>query len=802
MSTDFTGRTFGSYKLVAILGRGGMASVYRGYQESIDRSVAVKVLPLEYMHDPSFSERFVAEARMLAKLVHPSIMPLYDFGTAEVPYIIMPLMANGTLADRLARGPLAVGEVLRIMVPIASALDYAHKLGVIHRDLKPSNILFDQNDTPYLGDFGIAKALEATSGLTGTGIIGTPDYMSPEQAQGEPLDGRSDIYALAVVVYQLLAGEQLFKGTTPMAVVLKHVTEPPPAVRLMRPDLPEGVDVVLRKALAKKRDQRFQTASEFISALATVFGQLTHVIPGLPSAGDIGTYVKGPPARSLASGAAQPGAGVARPLAPGTPEPPVGQVRPPAPGVPPPSVPAAPPRRGGIGGFLLGSSLGMAVGVVLILLVVGACCAGIFGIYAISVTPTPTTSPTEAAPTETATPRPRPTTPVAAASPTPRPAASGAPTAIVAGENWIVDSFDANNYDWSTGAADDQYATINRTLANGKYRWTVKSKQGVVSRINPTSKPVVDFLAAVEVQRTSGDPGRAGLTFREDNDSNYYYFSLSDSDQTFGFFVRQQGKWTTLIDMTHSPAIRANASNWMAVRAQGSHFSFYINNTLVSEFSDTHLPGAGWAGIAAEMESNLQADFEYDNFRLGPPDMLLYLDDFSKDQNTWGTKSDADATRAFTDGQYHITVIKPSTIAWSTLGTQFGNYEVEVEAAQVEGPDNNSYGLLLRYVSSSDYYRFVISGDGSYSFDEQKNNAWVTLIDWKKSSAIHTGHASNVLRVICKGESFAFYINDVRVDEFQNGDIAAGDVGLTAGKYQDPASTHISFDNFRVWAVK
>ncbi|HLB49528.1 MAG TPA: serine/threonine-protein kinase, partial [Anaerolineales bacterium] len=140
MATDLTGLTFGSYKLLELLGRGGMASVYRGYQESIDRSVAIKVLPHEFLHDPNFSQRFVAEARTLAKLTHPAILPLYDFGAAnEVPYIVMPLMAGGTLADRIKGGPMSLADTVRILTPIADALDFAHSQNVIHRDIKPSN---------------------------------------------------------------------------------------------------------------------------------------------------------------------------------------------------------------------------------------------------------------------------------------------------------------------------------------------------------------------------------------------------------------------------------------------------------------------------------------------------------------------------------------------------------------------------------------------------------------------------------------------------------------------------------------
>ncbi|HLB50110.1 MAG TPA: serine/threonine-protein kinase, partial [Anaerolineales bacterium] len=207
MANDMIGKTFGSYKLVGQLGQGGMASVYRGYQEAIDRSVAIKIMPAELLHDPNFIKRFINEARTLAKLSHPNILPLYDFGEANgAPYIIMPLMAGGTLVDRIRRGPMSPAEVVRILVPIADALDYAHSQGLLHRDIKPNNILFDARDHPVLADFGIAKYLESASNLTGTGIIGTPDYMSPEQARGEQLDRRADVYSLAVVAYQMFTG--------------------------------------------------------------------------------------------------------------------------------------------------------------------------------------------------------------------------------------------------------------------------------------------------------------------------------------------------------------------------------------------------------------------------------------------------------------------------------------------------------------------------------------------------------------------------------------------------------------------
>ena len=270
MPRQLTGKIFGSYKLGAQLGRGGMGTVYHGYQKSIDRSVAVKVMAPELGQDERFSARFLAEARTLNQLTHASILPLYEFGTAnDMPYIVMPLMPNGTLGDRLGKGPLALGEVVRLLTPIAAALDYGHGQGVLHRDVKPSNILFDQHDAPLLADFGIAKALEDPTGLTTTGVLGTPDYLSPEQARGEPLVVQSDQYSLGVVVYQCLTGKPLFKATTPLGVMYKHASEPAPRLRGARPDLPEAVEAVVQRSLAKNPKERYQTASEFITALAT-----------------------------------------------------------------------------------------------------------------------------------------------------------------------------------------------------------------------------------------------------------------------------------------------------------------------------------------------------------------------------------------------------------------------------------------------------------------------------------------------------------------------------------------------------
>ncbi|MDW8327943.1 MAG: serine/threonine-protein kinase, partial [Anaerolineales bacterium] len=187
----------GRYKIKGELGRGGMATVFHGFDTRFKLEVAIKVLPREFLHDPAFHARFEREAQTIAALEHPAIVPVYDFGEEDgQPYIVMRLMTGGTLNDRLRRGPLTLAEAARIVNALAPALDEAHARGIIHRDLKPGNILFDRRGDPYISDFGIAKLSDSSAAFTGSGVLGTPAYMSPEQARGErDVDGRSDIYS-------------------------------------------------------------------------------------------------------------------------------------------------------------------------------------------------------------------------------------------------------------------------------------------------------------------------------------------------------------------------------------------------------------------------------------------------------------------------------------------------------------------------------------------------------------------------------------------------------------------------------
>lgn len=390
MPDEFIGRKFGGYEILGLIGRGGMAAVYRAQQISMNRVVALKILPRHLAKDETYLQRFTREVEIVARLEHRAIVPVYDYGEEEEqPFIVMRYLSGGSLDDVLKDGPLTPERVLEVVEQIGPALDYAHSKQVLHRDLKPSNVLLDETGGAFLTDFGIARILGENSAptLTTQGVVGTPSYMSPEQAQGKELDGRSDLYALGVMMFELATGRRPFEADTPYSIAVMQVTTPPPTPSSINPMVNPGLEAVILKAMSKPRDDRYPTAAALVEALRAALNAPASMFEGtvpsrplledtlaLPSLAEASAFtVPAPPITPDPPVAAAP-----LPIypSPATPAPPSQTVRPPVSGTYPPV------RRRKRGASLwMPMLIGVLIGLVLlgVVFLIGGMLLGVIG---------------------------------------------------------------------------------------------------------------------------------------------------------------------------------------------------------------------------------------------------------------------------------------------------------------------------------------------------------------------------------------------------------------------------------------
>ncbi|MBI3361993.1 MAG: serine/threonine protein kinase, partial [Chloroflexi bacterium] len=283
---DLSGRTLGKYQIIERLGKGGMAEVYKAYQPGLERYVAIKVLLPHLADSDDFIGRFRREAKAVSNLHHANIVQVFDFDLDDANnyyYMVMEFIDGATLKDRLAGlsragQTMSIAETISFFEGLLAGVGYAHAQGMVHRDLKPANVMFDRAGRPVLTDFGIAKMVGAARYTVTGAVVGTLAYMSPEQAQGAPGDERSDIYALGIVLYEALTGQLPYDADTPLAVMLKHISEPVPVLRQFSSDFPEALEKAVFRALAKNPDDRYQSAADMWEALRAIRDGVTGIV--------------------------------------------------------------------------------------------------------------------------------------------------------------------------------------------------------------------------------------------------------------------------------------------------------------------------------------------------------------------------------------------------------------------------------------------------------------------------------------------------------------------------------------------
>lgn len=567
-----TNETIGRYEIESELGHGGMATVYLAHDPRFRRKVAIKLVAVKLQDHMMFRERFEREAQLIAKIEHPAIVPVYDFGEQDgQPYLVMRYMPGGALSDRIKDGPMTLAEVSRIISQIAPGLDAVHAQGIVHRDLKPANILMDAFGNPAISDFGIAHFTQSTIDLTGSAIIGTPAYMSPEQVRGdEDLDARSDLYALAVIVFEMLTGSGPFRAATPMSVAMKHLTESVPSIRSFRPDLPVQLEFILNKALAKQPESRYDSASQLAQDLQAAEAA---VPSSTPASAKLAPGEDTPTERYDD----EPGVQSASPTTGGS---------------------LSPTRDGHSASFpqrskqrpnnILRMVLVAALGVFMLFLCgsIGAfgTWAGLSGLFGQS---SPTLPPT-LAPTAT----------------------KAAPAVLL-----FADDFSDPNSGWPTG----QNETSEYGYQSNAYRIFA---QGTNSIPWVSTDRVYDNLSLSVDARAISDSvsGYYGLLCRIQDDQSFYYFVISNGG---GYSVGKYINGTFRSYLTEiwqpSAAIRQGAlTNQLQMDCVGDSLRYYVNGILLTEITDTDF-SSGYSGIVAASHNDQGFEALFDSFSIRRP---------------------------------------------------------------------------------------------------------------------------------------------------------------------------------------
>ena len=794
-----TGQTLGQYRLLEQIGRGGMATVYKGYQPALERYVAIKILPTYLAHEPDFAARFEREAKSAARLNHPHILPVYDFGReGELNYIVMRYVEAGTLKERLGK-PLELERAVELITQIGAALDYAHRHGVVHRDVKPANVLMDEEGWPLLSDFGLARMMEASVQLTKTGVgVGTPAYMSPEQGQGLAVDGRTDVYSLGVVLYEMLTGRVPFEAETPMAVVLKHITAPLPLPRQVNPSIPEAVEWVILKALAKDPDDRYATVGEMVAALREAVAWA-----------DVGEAI----GFEAGEGAAPPIEGEAKVALP------VPETRPTGERVPPAPAEAAKPERRIQWPKILGKIVREAIGTIFfVALTVGA----VFWTMR-----NPEVLQAIIAKVQQVLP----------GQPRVAKQADAFADPILATVAKREPDYSDDFGDPTSGWPVQSNARLETNYEEGMYSVLIKATDTSSDPFRDELCGFDDFVAQVDVRWVSdARNGSAGFLWRFERDGPCYGGWISPAYKRWGMWNRAKtmevgggsghihgkGEWNrvTLVVRGEHIALYVNdepiafASDdecrtggvQLNVHAGEPGVHVLLDNLKVWDISGLALPGETPAPIGTLMPTDHARAFADPILRAITDRESDYREDFSDPGGGWTTGSTADGDRwGYEDGTYLIsaTYLPQGECCISVRpdrAPSFSDFVLEVDAHFVSG-ERGAWFVVFRD-SAQAHYGVSFRPDGTFGMWKNVGGAHAELAETDAGTpAFERGVETNHLTIVARGPRIAVYVNGEPLWFVHDESSSKGAFTLGVENQTDKATLQVHFDNIEVWDI-
>lgn len=798
---NWIGRTIGGrYQIESLLGRGGMSSVYKAVDPNLQRSVAVKLIHPHLSEHTEFVKRFEQEAAAVAQLRHPHIVQVFDFNQdGDVYYMVMEHIPGETLDRRLlslkeARLRMPLADAVRTLMPLCDALAYAHERNMVHRDVKPSNVIVNLLGQPILMDFGIAKIVGGGQVHTATGAtIGTAAYMSPEQAVSDNVDHRADIYSLGVLLYEMASGEPPFKGSSALTVMMKHVNEPLPDIRLRNSNVPEILVAILQKALAKKPADRFQSAVEMGQALQQVMQQL-------PFSSATQSFVSGAPGGPGAAAPTPTGAPTPTPTpltrsdapSPATPPsgpPPVSQTPPP---IPAPKTPEPEVADSAVSETLTPATsrrpLIWGAAAVVLLLVVAA---GVFLLRPGTVNDLPTSAGMVNIPAGTYS--------VGANLG----GANYAPVQQVTLESYWIDRFEVTNAAYAdfvaeTGAAPPGHWS-GSTPPAGRENHPV---EGVTWEMADAYCAWLGKRLPAEAEWEVAARGSGSLLFPWGNDANqvrlpqgstYTVGSTAANRSDFGIFDMAGNVWEW-VDAPYAPIpdgqrmLRGGAHDFLKDMAY---------RLIGAPDVPTMYATAGFRCAASEVV--VVEDEE--SIAVGDSTFLI-RDDFTDPASGWPEVNEGSVLSGYhPPNYYHVQSGEPNHISTAYFGGSFDDLTMEAEVF-VDSTDTETgdfrYGLVVRRAGSR-FYAFTISPRTGRWFILKGSDSGLETIN-EGTVSLQGLAGSDLLRVDARGGDFIFSVNGRFLARFSDSDYASGDVGFLVETF-DESRAHIHYDLLTVRQV-